>query len=39
MATKVQGFMGNEPIEVNFPVKLLSEDTPLDTGKRSFERA
>ncbi len=29
MATKVQGFMGNEPIEVNFPVKLLSEDTPL----------
>lgn len=26
MATKVQGFMGNEPIEVNFPVKL-SEDT------------
>jgi anti-anti-sigma factor len=26
MTTKVQGFMGNEPIEVNFPVKL-SEDT------------
>ncbi len=25
MATKVKGFMGNEPIEVNFPVKL-SED-------------
>ncbi|MBV6622133.1 MAG: anti-sigma factor antagonist [Rivularia sp. (in: Bacteria)] len=27
MATKVQGFMGNQPIEGNFPVKLLSEDT------------
>ena len=27
MTTKVQGFMGNEPIEVNFPVKLLSEET------------
>ena len=26
MTTKVKGFMGNEPIEVNFPVKL-SEDT------------
>ncbi len=27
MATKVQNFMGNEPIEVDFPVKSLSQDT------------
>ncbi|MEO1185476.1 MAG: STAS domain-containing protein, partial [Cyanobacteria bacterium J06636_27] len=34
MTTKVQGFMGNQPIEVNFPVKFSEETVRVEVSAR-----
>ena len=34
MATEVQGFMGNQPIEVNFPVKFSEETVRVEVSAR-----